>query len=725
MTKQIVSTTEDVAALAHAFGIATEYADQQGARKVVQAATVLKVLEAFGVDASTEAGRAAGWDRINNGPWRRMVPHTVVATQGEVKQVLVHVPAGAPVEVWIELETGGRVPLRQVEHWVEAREIGGVMVGEAAFETDRTLPLGWHELHARSDAGHGRVVLKQHGVFVVAPGYLGLPEGMADRRTWGLMTQLYATRSRDSWGMGDLHDLGAIAAWAGRLGGGFVLVNPMHAGEPKTPIEPSPYLPATRRFFNPIYIRIEDIPEYASLAPLKKMTIAAVSTIAVLPNRTADLIDRDPIWEMKATALATVFSAPLSAERQAAYDAYCAREGAGLEQFARWSAFAEEYGTASQLWPENIRHPQGTGIAAEAERLADRVTFHKKCQWILDEQFAAAQAIAKGAGMNAGIVHDLAVGVHPDGADSWALQDVLAKTMNVGAPPDMYNQIGQDWSQPPWRPDTLAETGYAAYRDMLRSILRHAGGIRVDHALGLFRLWWIPIGCKPYEGTFVRFDHEAMVGILALEARRAGAFVVGEDLGTVEPWIQEYLASRGILGTSILWFEHGHDGLPLAPERWREMCFASVTVHDLPPSAGMWGGEHVRIREELHLLTRPAESEWTDWNRERANWLQVLHERGFINEAREHEPSTQEVVEGLHKYLAHTPAKVLAVSLPDIVGDVRAQNMPGTFREYPNWCVPTCDADGNAITIEDLSQRADLVERTDRLIAALSHRSHW
>jgi 4-alpha-glucanotransferase len=531
--EQMVPATEDVAALAHAFGIATEYADQQGVTKVVQAATVLKVLEAFGVDASSAAGRAAGWDRVTNGPWRRMVPHTVVATQGEVKRVLVHVPAGHPVEVWAELEAGGRVPLRQVEHAVESREIDGVMVGEAAFETDATLPLGWHELHARSDAGHGAIVLKQRGVLVVAPAYLGLPQGMASGRTWGLMTQLYATRSRDSWGMGDLHDLGAMAEWAGRRGGGFVLVNPLHAGEPKTPLEPSPYLPATRRFFNPIYIRVEDIAEYGTLAPLKKMTIAAVATLAVLPNRTADLIDRDPIWEMKATALATVFSAPMSEHRQAAFEAYCAREGEGLEQFARWSALAEEYGTASQLWPENLRHPRGAGIAAEAERLAERVTFHKKCQWILDQQLAAAQSQALAAGMNAGIVHDLAVGVHTDGADSWALQDVVAKTMKVGAPPDMYNQLGQDWSQPPWRPDALAQTGYAAYRDMLRTILRHAGGIRVDHALGLFRLWWIPLGSKPAEGTFVGFDHEAMVGILALEAWRAGAFVVGEDLGTV------------------------------------------------------------------------------------------------------------------------------------------------------------------------------------------------
>jgi 4-alpha-glucanotransferase len=305
------------------------------------------------------------------------------------------------------------------------------------------------------------------------------------------------------------------------------------------------------------------------------------------------------------------------------------------------------------------------------------------------------------------------------------LQDVLAKQINVGCPPDMYNQLGQDWSQPPWRPDALEETGYAAYRDMLRTILRHAGGIRVDHALGLFRLWWIPIGEKPFNGTYVRYDHEAMVGILALEAQRAGAFVVAEDLGTVEGWIQEYLSNRGMLGTSILWFEHNASGAPLEPERFREMCFATVTVHDLPPTAGMWQGEHIRIRESLDLLARPVADEWADWNRERAAWLRSLRERGFIDGNFDEEPPVQQVVEGLHKYLAHTPSRVIAISLPDIVGDVRTQNQPGTDQEYPNWRVPMCDANGFAVTIEDLSQRADLSERADRLIAALAHRSHW
>ena len=708
--------------LAHALGIATEYWDQQGQHHAVPESTIRAVLAAMNVDVDSPQGTAAAWDRVHNAAWRRMVPHTVVCTSGESRQVLVHVPSGAPVEVWIEPEHGGRIPLQQLDHWVEPRMIDGQLVGEAAFAVPTDLPLGWHELHARSAPGNGRPTLKQRGVLICCPAYLPLPKPMQQQRTWGLMAQLYATRSRDSWGIGDLHDLGSIAEWAGKRGGGFVLVNPLHAAEPMPPIAPSPYLPATRRFFNPIYIRIEDIPEYQAMPALLRLSIASVAMLASAASRSADLIERDPIWEMKASALKSVFEQPMSSERAASYASFCTREGEGLELFARWCAFAEVHGTASQLWPQDIRHPKGAGIDAEAVRFADRIAFFKKCQWILDEQFAMAQERAKAAGMSAGIVHDLAVGVHPDGADAWVLQDVLAKGINVGCPPDMYNQLGQDWSQPPWRPDALVETGYAAYRDMLRTILRHAGGIRVDHALGLFRLWWIPTGEQPFNGTYVKYDHEAMVGILALEAMRADAFVVAEDLGTVEGWIQEYLSRRGMLGTSILWFERNESGAPLEPERYRERCFATVTVHDLPPTAGMWQGEHIRIRDELQLLVRPVEIERADWERERAQWLGVLRDRGFIGA--DPDPTTQEFVEAMHKYLAATPSGVVAVSLPDIVGDIRTQNQPGTDQEYPNWRVPTCDAAGRAVTIEDLDERADLADRADRLIAAVTHRAH-
>jgi 4-alpha-glucanotransferase len=282
------------------------------------------------------------------------------------------------------------------------------------------------------------------------------------------------------------------------------------------------------------------------------------------------------------------------------------------------------------------------------------------------------------------------------------LQDVLALGVTAGAPPDEYNQLGQDWSQPPWRPDQLEEREYQPFRALMASVLRHSGGVRIDHIIGLFRLWWIPKGAKPTEGTYVRYDHEAMIGIVALEAHRAGAVVVGEDLGTVEPWVRDYLRERGLLGTSILWFEQDEwrSGAPKQAQWWREYCLSSVTTHDLPPTAGYLAGEHVRIRQELGLLTHPVEEELAADRAEQAGWLAELRRVGLL--ASEPEPTVEEVVRALYEYVGGTPSRLLALALPDAVGDVRAQNQPGTTDEYPNWRVPLADPDGRRLLLEDV-----------------------
>ncbi len=311
--------------------------------------------------------------------------------------------------------------------------------------------------------------------------------------------------------------------------------------------------------------------------------------------------------------------------------------------------------------------------------------------------------------MSLGTMHDLAVGVHPGGADVWRMRSTYATGIQVGAPPDPFNQIGQDWSQPPWRPDRLEELGYAPFRDLIRSVLRHAGGVRVDHVIGLFRLWWIPEGRPPSEGTYVRYDHEALVGVLALEAHLAGAVVVGEDLGVVEPSARDYLRSRGLLGTSILWFERDDDGDPLPAERWRELCLASVTTHDLPPTAGYLAGEHVRLRDRLGLLTRSLDEEVAADDAERESWLAELRARGLLGDG----AGVEETVEALHRYLALTPARLLNVALTDAVGDHRTQNQPGTTDEYPNWRVPLSGPDGTPLPLEEVltSTRATSLAR--------------
>jgi len=294
-------------------------------------------------------------------------------------------------------------------------------------------------------------------------------------------------------------------------------------------------------------------------------------------------------------------------------------------------------------------------------------------------------------------MHDLAVGVHPGGADAWRLQDVYAQGVHVGAPPDPYNQLGQDWSQPPWRPDRLAELGYQPFRDLIGAVLRHAGGVRVDHIIGLFRLWWIPVGGPPDEGTYVRYDHRALVGVLALEAHRAGAVVVGEDLGVVPPEARDYLASRGVLGTSVLWFEQDHHG-PKPAEQWREWSLASVTTHDFPPTAGYLAGDQVRLQHQLGILEGDLDEELASAQAQVERWLGEVHSRGLLSEG----AGTEEIVRALHRYLTLSPARLLCVALTDAVGDRRTQNQPGTTDEYPNWRVPLAGPDGVPLPLEEV-----------------------
>lgn len=717
MTEQL---SETVHALAEAHGVATEFWDWQGRHVEVGRGTIVSVLASLGVAAEHEDVARAALADVSEQPWRRTLPPVVVTRSGRDHQVAVHVPHGQSVQVWVELEEGGARDLHQLERWVEPREVGGVLTGEATFAVPSDLPLGWHALHAQR-AGAASVATS---VLVVTPDRLPVPlEGRP--RTWGFMTQLYSVRSRRSWCHGDLDDLAELAHWSGQdLGAGFVLVNPLHAPSPTSPIEPSPYLPVTRRFVSPLYLRVEQVPEFAYLTGAVRAEVERIALLQRSLNPADLLLDRDAVWEAKRSALTLVHAVPRSSAREADYQQFLQREGSGLRDFATWCALAEVHGAAWSKWPATLQDPTSAAVAGAREELAERVDFYCWLQWILDEQLDAAQRRARKSGMSLGVIHDLAVGVHPHGADTWALQQVMTRGVTVGAPPDAFNQIGQDWSQPPWRPDRLAEAAYLPYRDMLRTVLRHCGGVRVDHIIGLFRQWWVPEGRPASEGTYVRFAHDDLIGILALEAWRAGAVVIGEDLGTVEPWVRDYLAERGLLGTSILWFERDEAGRPRPPESWRELCLAAVTTHDLPPTAGYLAGEHIRIREELGLLTRPVEEERRVDAAEQASWLDLLASRGWLSPGRPAgdggAADSEDAVLALHRALAATPSRLLGVALTDAAGDRRAINQPGTHDEHPNWRLPLSDGSGRPVLLEDLVG----ADRPARLAATVRARTH-
>ncbi|MEV0978169.1 4-alpha-glucanotransferase [Streptomyces sp. NPDC049915] len=664
----------DLARLAELHGVAPSYQPAPDRTVAASPAALVRVLGALGVDASSPAAVAAALAARERELAEQLLPPTLVSWDGAVPETLAALPPGTQVELFTEQ-------------------------GETRPDL-HVLPHGVHRLTATAPDGR-----RASAHLVVAPPRLPTPTA----RSYGLLVQLYSLLSRHSWGMGDLGDLGELAAWAGRaLGAGFVQVNPLHAAVPGSPTDPSPYRPSSRRFPDPVHLRVEDVPEYAYAddhgALHGLLQRAAGLREAVLYK--GALIDRDAVWDLKRAALETVRQVPLGPGRRAAYADFLAEQGQALEDHATWCALAEVHGSDWSHWPEGLRDPRSAETAHARAELRDRVDFHSHLAWLTDAQLRAAQRAARDAGMDVGVVHDLAVGVHPQGADAWAQQEFFAAGMSVGAPPDAFNARGQDWGLPPWRPDRLAASGYAPYRDLLRSLFRYAGALRIDHVMGLFRLWWVPQGEAPTEGAYVRYDAEAMLAVLVLEASRAGAVVVGEDLGTVEPGVREALRERGVLGTSVLWFERDWtgDGRPLPPERWRADCLATATTHDLPPTAARLTGEHVDLRERLGLLTRPLEVEREEAAADTGEWLALLARLGMLRGAGGTDVSSEEAeIQAVHRFLRRTPARLVGVWLPDGVGDRRPQNLPGTWDQYPNWRLPIADATGRPVTLEELA----------------------
>lgn len=729
--------------LAAAHGIETRYWDWLGNETTVSHDTVVAVLSALDIDASTSHSVRTALDRVESEAFTTLLPPVaVVATMRGPAVIRIRVPGDHVPRAWLELGTTGEVigltpAASHVRHPAEPANHTGRDTGRALteyeFPVPSEVPFGWHRLHARLGPHHEEAALLVH------PGRLR----ECAQRSWGFMTQLYSARSTGSRGFGDLRDLADLAGWSGtELGAGFVLVNPLHAAEPFPPISPSPYLPMSRRYTSPLYLRLEDVPGYGSLPAgdreraAEQERAAAGSARAVGQGQMAgqawqakqarpvgrdDLIDRDTVWEAKRSLLEALHRAPVPPVLREAYEAYRRREGRSLTDFATWCAIAEEYGSDWRHWPAGLRDPNGADVPAAQLRLADRIDFYTWLQWLLDEQLAGAQSTAKAAGMPIGIVHDLAVGVHPGGADAWMYHRYFAPGMSVGAPPDEFNQIGQDWGQPPWHPTRLAAGEYLPYRELLGNTLRHAGGLRLDHVMQVSRLWWVPEGAPPDQGAYVRYDRSTILGVLCWEAERSGAILIGEDLGTVEPDVRRDLAECGILGTSVLWFERDEHGAPRPPEHWRAACLATVGTHDMPPVGGYAHGDHIELRERLGLLTRPAEVEWSEHRRRMADWIGSLERLGLLAPGLTPEtaPDAPAFVAALHAFLVRTEARLVGVSLADAVGERHTQNQPGTVDEYPNWRIPLTDGQGRPVLLDRLPGDPMIKETLGPILDAL------
>lgn len=699
--------------LADINGVGTSYYGWTGGHEEVGATSLLKVLHAMGVDVkpgSSDEDINRAITATEDAPWLRTLPATTVVRKGDWRDLWVHVNDGESVRCWYVLEDGTGGDLQQLDRPVPPRDVQGQLRGRATFEIPGTLPTGYHtvfaEIEGREPVSAPLYIVPQK----ITPSRLSGPQ-----RYWGVNAQAYSVASRAGWGVGDAWDLADLSAICAQEGADFLLINPLHASETVKGMENSPYRPVSRAWLNVTYIRPEAVPEYATLPNRQRHQIEQAREQLMEEIADEDQIHRDPSWQAKSKALRWIFQQPRSTHREAEFNAFCLAGGIELERHALWSALTESVGSTDL--PKEYRSATSEATQKFAEEHSADIEYHKWLQWIVSEQLAWPNSVAKKLGMQIGIMADLAVGTHPLGSDYWSMPGVFASGMYVGAPPDMYSQLGQNWTQPPWIPSKLAETGYEPFRQVIRAALKLAGALRIDHILGLFRLWWLPKGETAAAGTYVYFDHEAMVGILLLEAERNDAILIGEDLGTVEPWVRTYLGERGILGTSVFWFEkeEGTD-LPLHADQYRESVLGTVNTHDLPPTLGYMDGIQTKIRSDLGLLVDPIEEVRERDRLEQEMTIQRLREYGLLGPE---DPTPEQVMAALHRYVARTPSRLVAAALVDEVGEKRPQNFPGTEHEYPNWRVPLGDGDGNRIWLEDLAEAASNPEDGDDLFSTM------
>lgn len=560
-----------------------------------------------------EWGIAHGYHRVD-GSWHETSPAT-----REQFRALIGEPVGGRVPelgpLWFvdEGATPGLMSRCRItlEHGVEFGEFD-------ALPAD--LPIGYHHL-APLDGGPVTTL-------VVAPTSCPpAPYG------WGVAAQVYALWSQSDWGIGDLADLAALAAQVAEAGGRAVLLSPLHAPAPTYPQEDSPYYPSSRRWLNPMLIPL------TTLRPPD------------LTNNSGSLIERNAAWRVRRAALIARFDVE---KGDLAWRSWARDQGTDLWRFATWNALAERHGPQWSTWPEPLRRPDSPAVhdlAIHDHDFALECEFHAWLQWLARVELRRVTDSATASGV--AIIADLAVGSCPDGADAWIHQDLMALGARIGAPPDPFNAAGQEWGLPPWIPARLRDVHYAPFIAMLRSALEGAGGLRIDHVLGLFRQFWVPAGVGPTEGTYVQLPAHELLSIIRLEATRAGAFVIGEDLGTVQEGVREAMAASGMLGTKVWWFD-------TAPERWPAANLGTITTHDLPTVAGVLTG-----------------SDGSDQMRTDLEAFAVA--TGTTGDA-------EATTTALHAAMSQSSCRLVLATLDDLADCTERPNHPGTLaHEQPNW----------------------------------------
>ena len=701
-----------IAELSEIAGLVPEYFDIFGMRHVLSDESRAAILSSMGMHVGTAGEVSREIEKKKMRQWHDLLdPVTIISVHAQPYRLALHLPMPegreqtTEIKLTVEDEQGSmenidfRAGTLQIaeEQTIGGRRFVRIMLPLPPKE------MGYYRVSAacrHQDPVLDKVVRSLEGSarLIITPDSCYMPEQLQTGKTWGLAVNLYALRSERNWGVGDLGDLRRLVAWLSGLNAGLVGINPLHAIRNTSPFGISPYSPVSRLYRNHIYIDMEAVAETSGI----RQSAPIPETIEVL--RKGGRIDYEGVAEVKQDVLEQGFELFYrdqylkQSPRGRAFREYLAAEGAPLEKHALFLALSEyllnEHKAAAwPEWPEEYRSPESAAVETFRRNNHKRILFFAYLQWLIETQMAEVSAAASAADMPVGLYGDLAIGAVDSGSDGWMYQDVLAEQATVGAPPDDFNANGQDWGFPPMIPDKLRESGYDLFIRTIRKNMQHMGALRIDHAPGLFRLFWIPKGMGAADGAYVRCNQEDLLRIIALESVRNRTLVIGEDLGTITDEMRRTLQHFGILSYRLFYFERNYpDPAFLPPERYPAMALSAITTHDLPTVYGYWSGRDLDVKKQIGIISDEAQyaRQKSDRERDRKLILQALQARDILPGPLSVDPSripamTPELCRAIYRYLSVSPSKLVLVSLDDIVAAMDQQNLPGTVSEYPNW----------------------------------------
>ncbi len=711
--------------LAERMGIEPQFRNAKGEIVETNDETKRSLLTAMGAEAADELQARAALEKLDRAEWLRPLPTAQVArADAQARAIEVVLPAGTPEITWrLSLETGiertGRIKFGDLE-LIGARNFDGVTRERRRLLLEGELPWGYHQLVIEPD--------NASTTLVVTPGRCWLPPGFDEgRRLWGIAAQLYLLRSDTDWGIGDFGDLRRLVELAADHKADVIGLNPLHAMFPDDPEHASPYSPESRLLLNILNIDATALPEMEHCPEIRDLIASEGFRHRVEACRARHLVDYAEVSAIKFSVLEKLFNVcrgVVDPARWGAFEAFRREGGEMLQRNCIFLALREHFANqdASRAdwhgWPKEYRDPASPAVARFAAENQHRLDFHAWLQWVADEQLGAAAIAAKRRGMVVGLYRDLAVGADRSGAETWADTAAVVSGAQVGAPPDVHNPAGQNWGLPPFHPRALREEGYRSFIELVRANMRHAGGLRIDHVMGLRHLYWVPQGEKPSAGAYVGYPMEDLIGILALESHRHECMIVGEDLGTVPEGFREQMAEANILSYRVLYFEQEpQTGGFLPPSAYPAQALAVVGSHDLPTLRGWWEARDLDLKEELGLFPEPGEASRQRRMRERDRMqlLKALRNEGLL--PIDEETDIPSLARAVHAFLARTPSVLAMAQIDDLTDEADPVNVPATSDEHPNWRRRL------SMTLEELAARPRFVDIAEIFRAERSPRN--